>query len=512
MITITVKASSIWIEPYRRYSVSSLEKSLSVYDVPTRRYSQFLYEFDNVDDNNRGTLKIPKGYGLSTIEKHFKEANIQNYIVKHEEDNVSKPRNVTIKMRDNFSKPRDEYQEDAIEFLIKNKATQKFLSLSTGFGKTFCSIYYMSKINIPSLIISKNLSDQWLEFITDYTKSQNAIDIEVLQGSEILHEYSLAKGAKNKKHKASFYITTIDTLRSFATRFGSDALQVLSDNLGIGVKIFDEAHTNYIMLNKIDQNMQVKETLYLSATPGRSNQAEDRIFKKITIHIPMHGVYTHSIDKYYYINKITFDSSPPLHVVDECSTKRGFNSKRFSEYMFSTGRGKAFVYALILDILLKIFKSDREAKVLILLDWLRDIQWLHDILEKNKILRSYGIEAGMYCSIITNKELREKELENNIIIGTLGSLSAGHDIPNLRVVIPFTTYSSSIIARQLLGRLRYIKGKALYYFDIADEGFPAMIRQRNERMKIFTPRAKKIIDKYVTFDEVLATVTNKLQE
>jgi superfamily II DNA or RNA helicase len=504
MIEIRERRSSIWITPYTRYSISTIEKTLSVYDFQTRKYTQFLYEFDPLEEDRPsvGVLKLPRGIGVDFVNRCFEDAGTLNYKIVDQQSIYPDPRKVEIEMRSAFVNPRDEFQEKAISFLMNEKDPQKFLSLDTGFGKTFCTINYLSKVGLPTLIISKNLSEQWLEFVTDYTKCQNERDVEILQGSKILEDYSKPHGFK-KKHKASFYITTIDTLRSFASRAGPLALQNLADELEIGIKVFDEAHSNYILNNKIDLNMQVKETIYLTATPARSNQNEDRVFKKIFALVPTHGVYTHLVKQYYYINKITFNSNPTERDINRCSTSRGFNSKNYSEYMFSSNIKKYFVYGLIRGLLIKLFKNDPDSKCLVLLDLLKDIQWFHDMIEQDPAIIALNKTCGMYCTIIKDKEAKEKELDNPIILGTLGSLSAGHDIPGLRVIIPFTSFSSGVIARQLLGRLRYIEGKAVYYFDIIDEGFPSMIHQRKERMKIFEPRAKEITNKFISVDEVL---------
>ena len=55
----------------------------------------------------------------------------------------------------------------------------------------------------------------------------------------------------------------------------------LADKLNIGIKVFDEAHNRYKMFNEIDLNMQVDETIYVTATPGRSRTEEDKMYAKM---------------------------------------------------------------------------------------------------------------------------------------------------------------------------------------------------------------------------------------
>jgi hypothetical protein len=506
MFTITEKCSSVWIEPYVLHTASNIEKALSVYDFPTHKYTQFLYEFEPYENSiSTGVLKIPRGIGMDFIKECFDNSNLRNYKVVDNKNCYPEPRPVEIKLRKEYSIPRDEYQINAIKFQNVETDPQKIVTLDTGFGKTYCAIYHIVHSKVPALLISKNLSEQWLGFVTQYTESNNDREVIMLYGSKVLEDIVKTKGFK-KKHRAAFYITTIDTLHSFAIRYGTASLQALADELGIGIKIFDEAHSNFCLENLIDMNMQVKETIYLSATFSRSNSNEDRIFKKAFSHVPIHGTYTHFIKQYYFINCINYNSTPSDKVIGRCCTSRGFNSKFYSEYMFSNNINKAFVYGIIRKTLLSAFKADRSCKALVLLDWLKDIQFVHDALENDKEFKEMNISVGKYCSLVTNRDDREKEKECDVVIGTLGSVSAGKDIPGLRVIIPFTFYSSEVITRQLLGRLRYIEGKAVYQFDFCDEGFQPMLDQRRRRMAIYKPRAKDIKNVYYTFDEVISTL------
>jgi hypothetical protein len=491
ILTINEYPSAFVITPYTHLSIPYLQRGLTVYDLALRKYTDELWSFIPFNESSpaTGTLKIPRGVG-----KKYIETCIQGMGVSYEYydclDSYPEPRNVKINLRPGWVL-RDEHQEATMDFLTGTISPQKFIELATGTGKTFLAIYYLSKLNKPAIIISRNLSDQWLEQISKYTYCKNNIDIEVLQGSATLERYTLGQGARLRRHKASVYITSIDTLRSFASRNGWDKLQLICDKLGIGVKLFDEAHMLFSANAKLDVNMQVSETIYLTATPGRSSSSEDKIFQRIFHEVPSFGGYTKELKNYYFLIKLSFNSNPPQKIVNRCSTIRGFNSKLWSDYIFQCHGG--FVKALIKRLLLSTFRSDRQSRVLILLDYLKDIETVSQWIEKDPDLRRLGITVGKYCTIV-GKKMRESELDNPVIIGTIGSMSAGHDIPSLRVIIPFTTYSSQIVAQQLLGRLRYLPGRATYYIDIVDKGFTAMLEQRRKRMRIIEPRSQKVTE------------------
>ena len=56
------------------------------------------------------------------------------------------------------------------------------------------------------------------------------------------------------------------------------------------------------------------------------------------------------------------------------------------------------------------------------------------------------------------------------------------DISNLRYLINCEPYSSKVIARQMIGRLRDIGGD-VYYFEILDEGIHSRANQNSNVIK-----------------------------
>jgi superfamily II DNA or RNA helicase len=140
---------------------------------------------------------------------------------------------------------------------------------------------------------------------------------------------------------------------------------------------------------------------------------------------------------------------------------------------------------LIMSKFEPILKEDDVSKVLIVTDWLQDIQAMRDWFKR----RYKQYSCGTYCMLIDKKAEREKQLEARIIIGTVGSMQNGKDIPNLRAIFPLTQFSSTIVARQLLGRLRPIKDKHVFYWDICDRGVYDTIRERKSRDSVFRERA-----------------------
>jgi hypothetical protein len=128
------------------------------------------------------------------------------------------------------------------------------------------------------------------------------------------------------------------------------------------------------------------------------------------------------------------------------------------------------------------------------------METLRDQLNDEIWVKSFGLSVGTYSNLVKNMKEREVHLSRNIIIGSIGSMQNGRDISNLRAIFPFTQYSSEIVAHQLLGRLRPIKGKEVIYYDIADRAVPEIMKQRMIRKKVFTPRIIAEIQEYHIYD------------
>jgi superfamily II DNA or RNA helicase len=495
MLRVHIKPTSIWLYPYTLHLCYKLEKILGIFDIYLKKYTAFLYEFDREENKNIGVLKIPKGLGLDTVKSCLDsqdegEKPIEYTIV---DDSMvyASPRKIQFQMK---KPPRNEEQLKSIEYLNKTQERQKMLCLDVGRGKTYCATHFICDQGYASLIISYNLSDQWFNKISEYTDCTGGKDIILIVGSSFLEDC-----IKNpKKYNAKIYICSLSTLVSFAQNNGKAALQKIVDNLGIGIKVFDEAHTRFLQFNMVDLNMQVAQTVYLTATPGRSNVQEKRMFSKIYSNVKTYGNTISGYNDHYTIRFITYDSKPSTGKRSLFKTIRGLKSTNYSRYLFDTY--PYFAHDLVTQYMIPIFDEDKDAKVLIIIDWLRDMVLIRDQFKNNDYVIKNKLSVGVHSQVVKNPKEREEQLKSNIIIGSIGSMQNGKDIPNLRAIFPFTQFSSEIVAQQLLGRLRAIKGKEVIYYDIADRGVPDIMKQRYIRKKVFEPRSISTIQEDIIYD------------
>jgi hypothetical protein len=143
-------------------------------------------------------------------------------------------------------------------------------------------------------------------------------------------------------------------------------------------------------------------------------------------------------------------------------------------------------------------KEDPEAKILIVLS-------IKDSI--NEIARLFKQNDRIDCGIFTTDSdpaKKAKALNKNIILSTLKSSGAGMDIKNLRCIINFVPFKSTVLLHQLMGRLRYIEDKALFYFNIVDEGYENIVRQNFKRQYFFRNKAADIKDMRLNMNVLLS--------
>ena len=276
---IEVRNTCIIINDYFLGDCTKLEDIFSVFNPINHKMEKFGMYYD--EENHR--LFIPAGLDLWKIKSYFGEKYY---------DRVSEHPYKTIDDVMIRYKPRDEEQQEALRFMVgvneyeqNMYLSQLSVNLNTGKGKTYCSIATIAYFRIRSMIItgSNTLLSQWASEIVKYTNIKPE-EIVQISGSNMINMILLGKS--QKAENAKIFLCTHGTLRSFGDTYGWDNVYKLFEYLGIGIKIFDEAHTNFQNMLMIDYYTNVYKTYYVTATPGRSNWRENRIFQLSIKNVP----------------------------------------------------------------------------------------------------------------------------------------------------------------------------------------------------------------------------------
>ena len=193
-------------------------------------------------------------------------------------------------------------------------------------------------------------------------------------------------------------------------------------------------------------------------------------------------------EKFLYVYLTSFNTKPTEEVKKEVEekTRHGFNIPAYCNYIFDEKWDEFF--DVIVTNLKKLY-AKKILKTAIIFKKNDMIERFYDqalaIFPKAKITKFYK----------SPKEDKIKEIfQGDIILTNDKSFGTAVDVPNLRIMVNTSPFSSDVVAEQLSGRLREIKGKKVVFVDIADEGFPKTKNQRKRRLTSFKKLSTQIIN------------------
>lgn len=448
----------------------SFYRAYSIYDPVCHKYEQQVFFVRGSD------IYMPASIGADYVRKYFPKDEISPSTGYY-----PKPRAANFSM---IHYPRDAMQTMAMTFLERIKGDglwqSRFLQLPTGSGKTFCTIDLACFLNVRAMVVvdTAELAIQWKKEFLNHTNMKED-DIAILSGRE-----SVAEERKNSNRKA--YIAIHKTLGMLMDD-GDNVINSLMRDLGIGLRVFDEAHVDFRAICAINSFSNVEYTLYLTATPSRSNFREDNLYGKVFGRIPYFNGLAVEDDKYHTVVLDTFDSEPPIDVKAGIRTKRGFNIAKWSQYITSDD-GYPKYKKFLFETIDKFKLLDRGVKIAIMLPTI-------DLIDKTaESLRDHypgKADIGLFIGRIP-KDDRSAELSHRIIITNDKIFDKGIDVEDLDVLMLFVPFSSKVKTEQVLGRLRHREGRPSVLIDVADVGFPECVAQQKLRRRVYLKKAKAV--------------------
>ena len=481
MYKIIVRNSAIVVENYQYGDCIELERNFQIYDPIRHRYDTIGMYFDN--ENQR--LYLPRGLDLWKVKQYLD--NPPTYIEKY--DSYDMMDGVLIKY-----KPRDNEQKEALRFMIgvneytsNEREPQLSVNLNTGKGKTYCSIATIAYLRIKSIIItgSNTLLAQWKENIKEYT---NIVDKDIfwLDGSNVLN---MVLNKKSKKAKeASIFLCTHSTIKSFCDNYGWDKLREIFQILGIGIKIFDEAHTFFTNMLMVDFFTNTYKTYYVTATPGRSDWMENKIYQLSIKNIPAVDLFDEENDPHTEYIAIKWNSRPTAQQVSACKNQYGLDRNKYTNYVV---KQPAFymIMRVVMDLVIKC-----KGRVLMYIGTNKALLQVYQWIATN--YPEFLGDIGVYTSIVDKKnKLNEKE--KKLLLSTTKSAGLGEHIEGLKMTIVVAEpFKSEIVTRQTLGRTR---DKNTMYVELVDLGFRHIRNYYYAKLPLFEKYACGVSD--VTIDQ-----------
>ena len=495
MARIIVKHTSIIIEDYILGDCQKLESYFMIYNPVTHSYEYKGIEY--IEKERK--LILPRGIDIFFLEKLLEtKAKLDT---KHDEfDYVDQ---TLIKYL-----PRDDIQKQALRFTLgegeyksNKQKSQLAINLPTGKGKSYIAIMTMAYSCMRSIVITSVLNwlDQWKNYILEYTNI-SAKEIFFISGTSSIFSLLRKDISKYKVILASH-----NTIKSYGDTYGWDKVSELFKFMRVGIKFYDEAHLNFDNMCKIDYYTNTKYTMYITATPARSNEGENFIYQLYFKNVPSIDLFNEEEDPHTKYIAIKYNSHPSPSQLSGCKNQYGLDRNKYVSYIVHNENYYKMLH-IILDLALK-----HGGKNLIYIGTNYGIKVTRDwIIENYPELKN---EIGVYTSddsLRNPDETKEQQLEKRLILSTTKSCGAAMDIKGLKMTIVLAEpFKSEVLAKQSLGRTR---DKDTFYIEVVDTGFYHINKYYYAKKDIFMKYASECSDVTMSDKEINAKVENILNK
>lgn len=482
MNKILVYRTHIEILDYTLGDVPWIERQYSLYD----RIYHRAYPKGMVYDEQNKKLYLPRCTNINRLETSFMSGAVIDY--------SCDPRRQIPLIGLKYT-PRDNTQVEAIKFMLakdryRSNETKTMLSvnLNTGKGKSYCAIATIAYRGMATAIItdSKGCLDQWRGYFNEYTDLSDRFICSVTGSASIAKLLS-----SEPRHMV--YLISHDTIRSYANTNGWDAVHTLFIHLGIGIKIYDEAHLDFDNMMLIDCHTNTFITYYLTATLSRSMPEEDRIFSIYFSGVPKIDLFDEDVDPHTAYVGIKYNSNPSPMDISNCLGQYGLKRSTYTDYLVQQPNFEYMLY-IITDMAIK-----KPGKSLWYIGTNRSIIYVRDWLYAHYPILIGNV--GIYTTL-TPKEMKQNELNKKIILSTTKSAGAAMDIKGLVETVNLAEpFRSKVLAQQTFGRTR---GDDTVYKDIVDTAFSQTRAYYNYKKPVFS--------KYATECKEVILRNNELKE
>ena len=487
---ILVKHSRIEINNYDIGDCPKLEYIFSVWDP--NKHQSYPMGIEYIESEKK--LIIPRGVDIPYVENLFGE----QAVIDKKCDEYATGEQIPIKYL-----AKDERQIELLKFLLgegkyyytKSKS-QLSCNSTTGSGKTFVTVASICFSGSRAIIITNALNwlEQWREKIMEYTPLSEK-DIYMIAGVGSINKL-LCRNPLDYK----IFLASHSTIKSYGDKHGWDAVSELFKYLKCSMKIYDEAHLYFDNLCKIDFHTNTKKTIYLTATPERSNQDENRIYQLYFKNIPSISLFDEETDPHVNYIAMHFNSHPTPADIARCKNQFGFDRNKYTDYLV-TRPNFQYLLTILVDL---IFANN--GKALIYVGTNHAISVVYDyIISQFPFLNG---NVGIYTSVM--KENKIEQLYKKIILSTTKSCGAASDITDLRMTINLAEpFKSSVLAKQTLGRCR---ADNTVYIDVVDQGFYFTKKYYKDKKPIFSQYAKSCKDVVFTDEELENRALNTINK
>lgn len=359
--------------------------------------------------------------------------------------------------------------------------TEDFILTHNTYMGTAITAFLKSKILV--IVPLAKLLNQWKESFVNFIGIDED-DILIVKGSKICEQILEGKHTDKK-----VFIIMVDTIYSFAKRYGDIKTMDMLSATRCHTKIVDEVHLDLKAISMIEALSNFRMNYYMSASAGRSDGRENWIFRNLFTHIPRFGSNIETqeekhlnvmVKKYYF-------TPTPKQIKRMVNNKTGLNTKAYETELRLSPEDQRLNFEQQLTVILNWTKKNLKEgnKIIVFGQSIEFLYYLQTIVEKVYPDRTSVYYGGM------KKDEKEKALLSDIIIATTASLGTGADIKGLQFGINCSTYSSWISVTQISGRLRKLPdGTPTVYIEMVNFGYLKTVRQFEKRKPHLTKASR----------------------
>ena len=479
-----VGPSSIRIHNYDLGDCEKLEYQFKIYDIICHRYNFFGMSYDK----EQKILYLPRGIDISYAQNALGIDTVDIEWTKAEEYDTFE--DVKIKY-----KPRDDTQKQALRFMLGLNEYEKnafhsmlMVSSTTGFGKSYCSIYTICYTKIKSIVITYAITilKQWKGYILQYTNLKDE-DIYLISGSDSIN---MLLTQRTRYKSAKIFLVSHSTLRDYANNNGWNKITELFKIIKVGQCFIDEAHRDFENICRIMAHTNVYKTYFVTATPARSSKDENRIYQIATKNIPK-IVLKKDTDKHINYIAIKYSSYPTPKQKADMYNAYGIDRNKYVNYIVNQPN----FYCMLRIIMNMVEKAD--GPVLFYIDTnaaiLKVYKWLCDNYPE------YAGDIGLYSGLVS-QDVKIEEKKKRIILSTLKSAGAAEQIDGLKMAVVLAApFKSTVTAIQAAGRLR---DPNTYFIELIDLSFQSIKKYYYYKLSTYNKFMLTVSDVYYNQDKL----------
>ncbi len=422
---------------------------------------------------------------LPEVEKLLTE-NAIRYTLEHKASTYrNKPIRLKLKKGMDF---RDDLQREYNEYLLESKDTY-LCTMQTGKGKTGSTIISLLKrpeVNRIMVLIPPIFHTIWEQAFEKFTDIKKD-GMLIVSGRESL--YAL----KNISDDVSVVVMSPDTLRVYLKDYyaGNEvefSPEELMSYVGAEYLIIDEAHKDFTNLYINALALNPKKVIMLTASFESSK--DDRKVKKFKdVMIPfLDRMPEQELDKYTNIVFCQFRFENVDKLKYSNPVMKWYSHAILESDILKNPIRRKHYFDMILHFFSKYYDNKHRAIFLFITNDM--VISFYNYLKNESIYKDKKI--AMYIQGHKEKE----NLTADIIVSTDKSSGTGVDIENIQVTMNTISTESEYFGVQAPGRGRKMEGVDQYYLTLWATNINAHHRYKKSNMKLFTERAKEIINDY----------------